>query len=117
MKKKPTKATTKNCYFLLLTTKSSRNLFTNYDSDDFTSLNSSSEYNHNDIHNNSNNSNSKQAKINYNNNNKPAMQYSKSDYDVFNSSFVSSSDFFIYPNNNNRNNNINKSQQDGPYQL
>nr|XP_014088661.1 epsin-1 isoform X3 [Bactrocera oleae]XP_036222753.1 epsin-1 isoform X1 [Bactrocera oleae]XP_036222755.1 epsin-1 isoform X1 [Bactrocera oleae]XP_036222763.1 epsin-1 isoform X1 [Bactrocera oleae]XP_036222765.1 epsin-1 isoform X1 [Bactrocera oleae]XP_036222769.1 epsin-1 isoform X1 [Bactrocera oleae]XP_036222776.1 epsin-1 isoform X1 [Bactrocera oleae]XP_036222785.1 epsin-1 isoform X1 [Bactrocera oleae]XP_036222794.1 epsin-1 isoform X1 [Bactrocera oleae]XP_036222797.1 epsin-1 isoform X2 [Bac len=95
----------------------SRNFFTDYDSDDFTSLNSSSEQCHNDILNNSNNSNNKQANNNYNNNNKPAMQYSKSDYDVFNSSFVSSSDFFIYPNNNNRNNNINKSQQDGPYQF
>ncbi|XP_036222427.2 uncharacterized protein DDB_G0285917-like [Bactrocera oleae] len=67
--------------------------------------------------NNSNNSNNKQANNNYNNNNKPAMQYSKSDFDVFNSSFASSSDFFIYPNNNNSNNNINKSQQDGPYQF
>uniref|UniRef100_A0A0K8TYT9 Uncharacterized protein n=1 Tax=Bactrocera latifrons TaxID=174628 RepID=A0A0K8TYT9_BACLA len=40
------------------------------------------------------------------------MQYSKSDYEVFNSSFVSSNDFFSYPNNNN-----NKSQHDGPHQF
>ncbi|XP_049313602.1 epsin-1 isoform X5 [Bactrocera dorsalis] len=95
---------------------SSRNFFTDYDSDDFTSFNSSNEHNHNDILNNSNNSNNKQTNNNYNNNNKQAMQYSKSDYDVFNSSFASSSDFFIYPNNNNNNCNT-KSQHDGPHQF
>ncbi|XP_053955664.1 epsin-1 isoform X2 [Anastrepha ludens] len=92
------------------TTQPSRNFFTEYERDEFTSFHSNNLHNENNnnkqINNNLNNNN-----ISCSNHNKPTLQYSKSDYDVFNTSFgTSSNDFFLYNNNNN-------SQQNGPHQF
>ncbi|XP_036346599.1 epsin-1-like isoform X2 [Rhagoletis pomonella] len=90
----------------------SRNFFTEYDRDEFASFLSINEFN--------DNNNSKHINNSYNNNNnssgnKQSLQYSKSDYDVFNTTFgTASNDFFIYNNSNNSKHNH---QNDGPHQF
>ncbi|XP_067613316.1 epsin-1 isoform X3 [Eurosta solidaginis] len=80
----------------------SRNYFTtDYDSDVFKSF-----QNMNGVKNNSTNNN---------NNNKQTLQYSKSDYDVFNTTFGATNDFYNYNNNNSNSNTSNR--LDGPYQF
>ncbi|XP_004524570.1 putative uncharacterized protein DDB_G0277255 isoform X4 [Ceratitis capitata] len=97
------------------TSQLTRNLFNDYDdSDDFASIHSNDNFHNNFL-------NNKQVSSSGNSNIKPTLQYSKSDYDVFNpKAFSTTTDFFTYNNsnnNNNKNGNAYRSQHDGPHQF